>query len=221
MLTLSEELYLLALHEEKGRVPASLAMPLHYGLGGAILAELILQGRVGLDDERRAVVVNNRMFGEDDLLNEGLERIQASGRHHKAPYWVRIFSDYIKKLEKRLAYRLVDRGVLRKENKRLLGVVPYESFPAQDASARYWIKQHLRSVTLGGEAPDAQTAALLSLARACDLLGQIFTRDELKMARRKIAGLAAADGIGEAERQVIEIVEAATAAAIRAKTDRR
>ena len=218
MLTLPQELYLLALHEEKGRVPASLSTSLHYGLGGAILAELILQGRVGLDDNRKAVVVNNGMFGDDDLLNEGLERIQASGRHHKATYWVSTFSDYIKKLEKRLANRLVDQGVLRKEEKRFLGVVPYEAFPALDASARFWIKQHLRSVVLGGETPDAHTATLLSLMRACDLLGRVFTRDELKMARRKIETLTRGEVIGEAVQQAIETIEAATMAAIMAAT---
>ena len=218
MLTLPQELYLLALHEEKGRVPASLVTSLHYGLGGAILAELILQSRVGLDDERKAVVVNNSMFGEDDLLNEGLERIQASGRHHKSPYWVSTFSDHIKKLEKRLAYHLVDAGVLRKEEKRFLGVVPYEAYPAQDASARFWIKQHLRSVVLGGEPLDAHTAMLLSLVRACDLLGRVFTRDELKAARRKIEELTRGEVIGEAVQQAIEIIEAATIAAITTAT---
>jgi hypothetical protein len=218
MLTLPQELYLLALHEEKGRVPAALSTPLHYGLGGAILAELILQGRVGLDDNRKAVVVNNTMFGEDDLLNEGLERIQASGRHHKSTYWVSTFSDTIKKLEKRLAYRLVDQGVLRKEEKRFLGVAPYEAYPAQDASARFWIKQHLRSVVLGGEALDAHTATLLSLMCVCDLLGRVFTRDELKTARRKIKTLTSDEVIGEAVQQAIEIIEAATLAAITATT---
>jgi len=218
MLTLPQELYILALHEEKGRVPASLATSLHYGLGGAILAELILQGRVGLDDNRKAVVVNNSMFGDDNLLNEGLERIQASGRHHKSTYWVSTFSDYIKKLEKRLARRLVDQGVLRMEEKRFLGVVPYEAYPAQDASARFWIKQHLRSVVLGGEAPDAHTATLLSLVRACDLLERVFTRDEMKRARRKIEELTRGEAIGEAVQQAIEIIEAATMAAIMAAT---
>jgi hypothetical protein len=218
MLTLPQELYLLALHEEKGRVPAALSTPLHYGLGGAILAELILQGRGGLDDNRKAVVVNNTMFGEDDLLNEGLERIQASGRHHKSTYWVSTFSDTIKKLEKRLAYRLVDQGVLRKEEKRFLGVAPYEAYPAQDASARFWIKQHLRSVVLGGEALDAHTATLLSLMCVCDLLGRVFTRDELKTARRKIKTLTSDEVIGEAVQQAIEIIEAATLAAITATT---
>jgi hypothetical protein len=218
MLTLPQELYLLALHEEKGRVPAALSTSLHYGLGGAILAELILQSRVGLDDDRKAVVVNNSMFGEDDLLNEGLERIQASTRHHKARYWVSTFSDYIKKLEKRLAYQLVDQGVLLKEKKRFLGVVPYEAYPAQDASARFWIKQHLRSVVLGGEAPDAHTAALLSLVRACDLLGRAFTRDELKTARRQIETLTGGEVVGEAVQVVIQTIEAATMAAIMAAT---
>jgi len=218
MLTLPQELYLLALHEEKGRVPASLSISLHYGLGGAILAELILQGRVGLDDKRKAVVVNNALFNEDDLLNEGLERIQTSGRRHRAKYWVSAFSDYISKLEKRLANRLVDLGVLRKEQKRFLGVVPYEAYPAQDASARFWIKQHLRSVVLGGEVPDGHTAALLSLVRACDLLGRIFTRDELKTARRQSEALRRGEAIGEAEQQAIETIEAATSAAITTAT---
>ena len=218
MLTLPQELYLLALHEEKGRVPALLSTSLHYGLGGAILAELILQGRVGLDDKQKAVVVNNGMFNEDDLLNEGLERIQASGRHHRAAYWVSTFGDYFKKLEKRLANRLVEQGVLRKEEKRFLRVVPYEAYPTQDASARFWIKQHLRSVVLGGEAPDAHTAALLSLVRACGLLRRVFTRDELKAARRQIEALRHGEGIGEAEQQAIETIEAATSAAITAAT---
>jgi len=214
MLTLPQELYLLALHEEKGRVPAALTTPLHYGLGGAILAELILQSRVGLDDDRIAVVVNNSMFGEDDLLNEGLERIQASERHHKARYWVCTFSETIKKLEKRLAYRLVDQGVLRKEEKRFLGVVPYEAYPALDASARFWIKQHLRSVVLGGEGLDAHTAALLSLVKACDLLGRVFTTDELKIARRQIETLTSGEVVGDAVHAAIETIETATLAAI-------
>jgi Golgi phosphoprotein 3 len=218
MLTLPQELYLLALHEEKGRVPAALSTSLHYGLGGAILAELILQGRVGLDDDRKAVVVNNTMFGEDDLLNEALERIQASGRHHKTTYWVSTFSDNIRKLEKRLANGLVDRGVLRKEEKRFLGVMPYEAYPAQDASARFWIKQHLRSVVLGGEAADAHTATLLSLVCACDMLERVFTRDELKAARRKIETLTSGEVIGDAVQQAIETIEAATMAAIMAAT---
>jgi golgi phosphoprotein 3 len=116
------------------------------------------------------------------------------------------------------ANRLVDLGVLRKEQKRFLGVVPYEAYPAQDASARFWIKQHLRSVVLGGEAPDGHTAALLSLVRACDLLGRIFTRDELKTARRQSEALRRGEAIGEAVQQAIETIEAATSAAIMAAT---
>ena len=185
---------------------------------GAILAELILQGRVGLDDNRKAVVVNNNMFGADDLLNQGLERIQASGRHHKAAYWVSTFSDYIKKLEKRLANGLVDRAVLRKEEKRFLGVVPYEAYPAQDASARFWIKQHLRSVVLGGEAPWMPTRPPCSAWCAPCMLERVFTRDEQKAARRKIETLVSGEVIGEAVQQAIETIEAATMAAIMAAT---
>jgi hypothetical protein len=57
-------------------------------------------------------------------------------------------------------------------------------------------------------------AALLSLVRACNLLGRVFTRDELKTARRQIEALRRGEAISEAEQQAIETIEAATSAAI-------
>ncbi|MGD0004988.1 MAG: hypothetical protein ABSE06_12255 [Anaerolineaceae bacterium] len=57
-------------------------------------------------------------------------------------------------------------------------------------------------------------AALLSLVRAYNLLGRVFTRDELKTARRQIEALRRGEAISEAEQQAIETIEAATSAAI-------
>jgi Golgi phosphoprotein 3 len=71
---------------------------------------------------------------------------------------------------------------------------------------------------LGGEAPDAHAAMLLSLVRACDLLGWVFTRDELKTARRQVETLTRGEVVGEAVQVVIETIEAATTAAILAAT---
>jgi Golgi phosphoprotein 3 len=223
MLTLPQELYLLALHEEKGRVPGSVSMALHYGLGGAVLAELVLRGKVGLDEKKKMVVLDDGMLGEDDLLNEALERIIASTKPRKVSHWVSVFSDEIKKLEKRLSNRLVELSILRKEEKRFLGVISYEVYPqhpqntgAGNASAKYWIKQHLRSVALAGDPtskPDERVLALLSLAKACDLLSFVFTRDELKAARRKIEELTRGELIGEAVKEAIDSIMTAVTVA--------
>jgi len=220
MLTLPQELFLLALHDEKGRIPGSVSMELHYSLGGAVLAELVLQGKVGLAEKKKLAVLNDGMLGEDDLLNEGLERILASKKPRKVSHWVSEFSDAIQKMEKRLANRLVELGILRKEEKRFLGVIPYEVYPehtqnagVENATAKYHIKQHLRSVVLAGEAADAHTLALLGLVKVSDLLGFVFTRDELKIAGKKIEALTCDDVVGQAVQECLDATMAAVIAA--------
>ena len=55
-LSLAEELFLLALHEEKGKVHDSLAMSVHYGLGGALLADLALHNMIAIDPKGKVIV---------------------------------------------------------------------------------------------------------------------------------------------------------------------
>ena len=100
--------------------------------------------------------------------------------------------------------------MLRLEKRRLLWVVPYTLYPQQDASAKYWIKQQLRSGVLANEALAPRTVALLNLLSACDLLGLVFTPDELSAAKRSIGELSAGDSIATAVSETIEAIEAST-----------
>jgi Golgi phosphoprotein 3 len=216
MLTLPEELYLLALHEMKGRVPNSIAIGLYFGLGAAVLAELVLLGKVRLDGHKRVVVVDAMPTG-DDVVNEGLEKIQASKHPRKTAHWVEELSN-IHKLDKRMARKLVGKGILYKEEKRYLGVVPYEAYPEHDATAKYWIKYHLREVTLDGGQPEARIVALLSLVKACEMLDLVFTRDEIKLARKKIEKLIENEMIAQEVCETLDAIMDASTAAIIAAT---
>jgi len=216
MLTLPEEIYLLALHEVKGRVPNSIAMGLYFGLGAAVLAELVLLGKVRLDEHKKVVVVDATP-ANDDVINEGLEKIQASERPRKTSHWVEELSS-IHKLDKHMAHKLVEKGILYKEQKRYLGVVPYEAYPEQDGTAKYWIKYHLRAVALAGDKPEARTVALLSLVKACEMLDLVFTRDEIKLARMKIDGLIENEVVAREICETLEAIMEASSAAIIAAT---
>jgi Golgi phosphoprotein 3 len=209
MLILPEELFLLAINDAKGRIHGPAAPMLRYGLVGAVLADLALRRNVRLDHKGRLETLGEGPRG-DDILEEAFARIQAADRLHKASHWINLLSDDSSKLQQRLAERLVIKGVLRLEKKRLLWVVPYTLYPQQDASAKYWIKQQLRSAVLTNEPSEPRAVALLNLLSACELLGLVFTADEHKAAQRRIVELSVGDAIATAVVETIEAIETST-----------
>ncbi len=185
ILTIVEEIFMLALYE-RGSIPNSVAIPLRFTLGGAVLADLLVAGKIRLDEHKKVIFLDERPCN-DPIMDEAMEEIKSARHPHKASYWIAETSRKPKRFLKRLGEGLVQKGVLNQAEKHFLWVIPYVVFPQQDASAKYWIKQHLRAVVLAGEIADPHTLMVLSLIHAGGLLDFVFTRDELKAARKRIA----------------------------------
>jgi hypothetical protein len=208
MLKLYEELFLISINDATGQVAGVAASYLPYGLAGALLVELALLGKVQADGKRLAVL--DPTPTGDELLDEALATVAASAKPRKLAHWINALGSG--KLHKRVARGLAARNVLRIEEKRVLWVIPYEAYPQQDASAKYWVKARLRGMVLGGEPPEPRAVALLSLLRGCRLLGLVFTKDERKAARQKIETLAGADLFGQAVAETLDEVDGALTA---------
>jgi len=208
MLTLFDELFLLSIDEENGTVVPSVVIPLGYGLSGAMLAELVLLGRVKVKDSQRLVIIDQTPVG-DDLLDEVLQQIHEIEQPRKLIYWVKHFSAEPKKMRHRLIERLVGKGVLVQEEMHISWVVPYGDSPAQNASAKYLLKNRLRNMQLANQELELQELALLSLAKACSILKLIFTIDERKWARHRIYELMVKQALNNPVVQYIQEIEAA------------
>jgi hypothetical protein len=213
MLILAEELYLLALHEQKGDIPSSIAVSLQYALGAALLADLVLAGNVCIQSNQQ-VLVQNESICEDKLLDETLDLIRHSNRPHKVKYWLTMFSEHPKKLQKRLAARLVTCDILRCEEKKYFWVIPYTAYPQQEQITKYQIKQRLRAFILGGEKADKRLLAFASLVRIAGLLDYIFTKDEVKSASRRLELILSSRRVDNIFPQAFEDIENAASAAI-------
>jgi hypothetical protein len=208
MLNLIDQLFLLSIDEENGTVVPSVVMPLGYGLSGAMLVELVIQGRAKVKDRQRLIVTDLSPFG-DELLDEALEQIKESEQPRKLTYWVKHFNAEPKKMRHRMVDRLIAKGVLTQEEMHLSWVVPYGDAPAQSASAKYLLKNRLRSLQLTNQEPELQDLALLSLAKACNVLKLIFTIDERKWARHRIYELMVKQALVNPLVQYIQEIEAA------------
>ncbi len=212
MFTLAEELFLISLEDKKDGVKLSVSDAMPYALSGALLLELALAGKVRLADKK--VFPQEATPGGNPLANELLEKIAASKKVRKIEHWIGVFGEKGKKLRKGILGGLVSRGVLSEQEKRFLWVIPYTGYASQDASARFALKQELRAVVLGSAPVTERTLALLSLVRAARLEDHLFTRDELKQARRQIENMTKSEAVGEAVIAAIQAVESASAAVI-------
>jgi hypothetical protein len=208
MLNLFEELMLLSIDEENGSPHPSISENLGFGMSGSLLAELALRGKVNVSASHRLELKDTSQTG-DEILDGALEQIQLSDQPRKVMYWIKSFSDEPRKLRQRVVERLETNGVVKQEEKRLTWVIPYADSPENNASAKFALKARIRKSILSDEDLENHDLTLLCLVKACNLLNLVFTKDERKMARRRIYELMVSKALKDPEFQTIQEIEAA------------
>jgi uncharacterized membrane protein YgcG len=191
--SLPEELLLLALHDEKGSVIPAAASVLNGALVGAVMMELGLQGRLR-EDVDGTLLADPTPTG-DEILDEALQRISDADRPRMPSYWVGRLARRIPRLKDRLLEGLVARGVLERRERRILWVFPSRSFPLADAAAEQQARDRIRAVILEDRAPDARTAALIGLVRACNLVDEVFAPHERTRAYHRFEELTSEEAV--------------------------
>ncbi|MCI2426212.1 GPP34 family phosphoprotein [Candidatus Acetothermia bacterium] len=214
MLNIAEKLLLLALHDEKGTLLSSASASLLYGLSGAVLLELALSKRLHIDNE--ILLVSNTTPTGNDILDEALRTIIASKKDRSTEDWVKALSTGIKNLKERLLDRLVQEGILRKEERRILWVIPVTRYPMQRSKIKQEIREEIRAALLDDQRPAPQTAILISLVSTCDLMGELFARNELKRATERAKKIAKESLITDAVSGTVSAVDGAVSVAVQA-----
>lgn len=204
MLSLSENLTLLALHDEKGSFVYSASLSFPYGLAGAILIELIEQGSIALVDGK--VKVRNPSPVRNSLLNETLQLIRASEKLRDTNYWVMRIASKIKKLPERIIDGLVGKKILERREQKILWVFPSKRYPMVDAAPEHEVREHIRQIILRHRKPEGADITLLSLVRACGLVNEIFSKEERKTAKKQIEKLTANEVVGKSVSNVVTAV---------------
>jgi Golgi phosphoprotein 3 len=211
MLTLYEELFLLAFHEDKGKLIPATTDNLPVGLAGAILAELVLNGRLRVEENHR-LELQDATPTQDEILDAALEKIQSSERPRKVAYWVNQLNEKPKRLFEQLEESLEAKGILLRDESSFISLPAQNELDGQNASARYWLKRRLRGLALTDQDVELRGLALLNLVQACDFTDLIFTKDERKMARRRtyelLVGTALSNGQAQAIEEIGRAVEA-------------
>jgi len=205
-LSLCEEIVLLGLDDETGK---SVCYHMAYALSGAILADLILRGRLAVDGGH-VRIVNGGSTG-DDVLDEALVALEGS-RKTKLSYWVRkIMADHQRD---RIVQRLVNLQILDSVERVVLGLFTYRRYPAHDCAPENEIRSRLRALLAGSGQADRHTLALLSLADASGLTKTFLDKQERQAWKSRIEELVGEEPVGTAVRSAIRDDDAAATAVV-------
>ncbi len=173
-MTFPEEVVLLLLDDEEGVFLSIGKNTLELGLTGSVLMELALADRLDTDLER--LIIINREATGNRLFDRVLERIAEEEEARNTKSWIEALSiEETAAIQEHALASLVERGVLRREDKRLfqetvqhLWVFRSPRYFMVDGKAKQRTRTRFTDVLFSEDIPDPQDIALISLVDAWD-----------------------------------------------------
>jgi hypothetical protein len=213
-LSIAEKFLLIAHHPERGRymIPSTY---LQYGLAGAILLDLTLSDRIETDGTKLSL--KRSRPSTDPLLQEVTALMSQSAVPRKAEYWIRKLGARYSKYHLQLLSGLAGKRLLRIEEKKFLGMIPYRKSYLLESYTRSNLVRQLRNEIMAYRGVPGENFPLAVMVAACRLQRVVTTdRDELKQIRSQLKRMAKENPVSDAVTQTVSQVQAAVIASITA-----
>ena len=211
MLTFVEEIVLLLLRDDDGKFVSVSRLAMDRAIAGAVLMDLAMANRIDTDLEHLILV--NPTPVDDSLLDPTLAKI-AGGETRDTRFWLEHTVQDADEIREGALARLVERGILERQEDRFLWVFRSRRYPMIDGKAEREVKLRIMGVLFSDEIPDPRDVVILCLADACGLFRHMLTRRELDQAATRIDQVRKLDLIGQAVSQAIHDIEVSIASAM-------
>lgn len=205
MFTIAEALILLGTDDDKGTAVSSAS--LNYGLVGSILAELAMTESIELKDGK--VAVTDDSLTDVSYFNTVLNEIKEDHKERTVEYWISHFAGNTKAINDPVYLSLVDKGILKEEDKTYFFFFNTNVYPTVDERPEQEIRNHVNDVVFNNAETDAEIAMLLSLIKTCDLIEEVFGKGRKKEAEKKLIEIIDNNEYGKAVNQTVKDMETA------------
>ncbi len=210
-----EMFLLIAHHPEKGRfmIPQ---MFLQYGIAGAILLDLTLEDRIEL--ENKQLILKPSMVSADPVINEAVTLMSQSPRSRKADHWVRKLATRYRKYKWQVLKGLGDKRMVRIEEKKFLGLIPYrKSYLIETYTRGNMIRQLKSEILAYTREPSSASMAIAGLIDACRMHRILSDdREERKAIKSQLKMTIKDSPVSDIVSQTIKQVQAAIIAGVTA-----
>jgi hypothetical protein len=200
---IAHDLLLLLLDDDTGKSVSWLSQP-DKALAGAVLVDLATRGLVDVSDDGKLVVRAGDTPAEP-ALRRGLDLVR--DKEGKKPDAV--LGPLAKDLRDELADDLVSARILRREERKVLGLFRTERLPSADDSYEATLRVRLGEVLAGTRAPDDRTGPVIALLHAMDALSQVLDLADKKAAKERAKEIAEGDWAPDVVRASVKAVQSA------------
>lgn len=207
--TIGEELLLLALDDTEG-VQRGDTTKVGYAVVGAHLLELALLGRIDMEG-KKIVTRDSRPIGEP-ATDQVLSAIASDKRIRKPGDWLWTLAT---KSVEATARSLVHKGLVREQDKRVLGLFKTKRYPAVNAAPESAALERMRRVIVDGQQPEPRTMSLISMVHAAGLAKELFPDADRKAVVARVEEIAKQAGdMAESAAAAVSATSAAVQAAV-------
>lgn len=206
-LRFAEEILLLALDDQSGKLHPLPEGSLNLAIAGALIMELAFKG--SLDTDNKNLQVLSRESTGDSLLDDVMADIP-----EESPLSIQRALNAVStdagKWKERLFLELKSRGILKQEEHRFLFVLKERRYPVINDAEEQEVKSRIREVVMDPEAiPDPKDVVIICLMDACDLSSVVFTEEELESHKGRIQTIAKMDFVGQALSEAVNKIQQA------------
>jgi len=184
MLTMLEEVVLLAVDEKTGQLRSTREFGTAYALVGAVFFDLALAKKIATNTETIHIVDTG------STGNATLDRVLANMAKRPDLTTVRAWIEELflqrDDLEGEALASLIKQGILRHEVSKLLWIIDVERFPMVNNQHQQLAKLRLARAIVTDEIPDTRDIMLVSIADQCGLLPYVLSASELSNRRDRI-----------------------------------
>lgn len=211
-LHLYEELLLLALHDEKGTLNSGY---IEHALAGAVLAELLLEEQIIIDDQANGTIKLQMEKEPDDPLFRKAYRL--INLWQKPMNLEELLSELanLTSLRYLATEQLCQRGIVDDVEETILYIFSRKVYPTLDPAPEQEIVSRIRDGIFNQQAQlDPRTCALISLAHHTDYITAAISFHERAKHKARIEAIAKGELAGSATQKAIAACQAAVAASL-------
>lgn len=193
-LNIPEEIALLTINED-GEVHPKVKNPkFDIVIASSILMNLSLYHRIDTDQE--FVIPDKLEPLGDTVLDFAIEEIKQEDKPLPIKDWIAHLSLMGQFFRDETVRSLLDKGVLKVENKKVLWMFSKRVYPLVEDKEVKEVRSRIRDLVFSDNLPDPQDIVIISILKYADLLEVLFTEIELEDYKDRIDQLAKMDMIG-------------------------
>ncbi len=202
MLTLAEDIILLLLDDDTGKLASIDLMTLNYAMAGAVLMDLALRNKI--DNDLESLIIADSTPTGLQMLDTYLDKISSENKENNTRYWLTELSNYGEEIVDSALNMLVEKKILKTEEKKILWVIGIRVYPMVDDKEEKEVKRRIVDLLMSDEIPTPQDVVLVSLMDTCSLFTTILSSKEVEKLSSRIEQIRKLDLIGQEVTKVLE-----------------